>query len=161
MNKIYIAHRGNINGKIEHRENSPDYIDESIKLGYHVEVDVRYIDGMFYLGHDHLQYGVTEQWLIDRYDKLWIHCKDIETLTYFVENPTGIRQGFFKYHRFFFHDLDEATLTSNDVIWTVSKTPIKNSIAVMPQLDMDITVCKGVCSDFVLLIKNQQELCRK
>ena len=38
--KYYIAHRGNVNGKNESRENSPDYIMEAISLGFYVEIDV-------------------------------------------------------------------------------------------------------------------------
>ena len=34
-----IAHRGNINGPCE-RENSPEYILETINLGYDCEIDV-------------------------------------------------------------------------------------------------------------------------
>ena len=37
---IHISHRGNINGKIIERENSPDYIEEAVTAGYFCEVDV-------------------------------------------------------------------------------------------------------------------------
>ncbi len=40
---FYISHRGNIDQIIPERENSPDYINEAIAQGYHVEIDVRLI----------------------------------------------------------------------------------------------------------------------
>ena len=55
---IYIAHRGNINGKQLDLENSPKYINRAIELGYHVEVDVWYNDG-FFLGHDNPKYKIN------------------------------------------------------------------------------------------------------
>ena len=43
---ILIAHRGNINGSMIEKENSPSYLEEAINLGYHVETDVRYINNL-------------------------------------------------------------------------------------------------------------------
>ena len=48
---ILISHRGNINGKIIEAENNPGYIDDAIRLGYEVEIDMWWIDGETYLGH--------------------------------------------------------------------------------------------------------------
>jgi hypothetical protein len=36
---IYISHRGNINGRIENVENKPEYVNDTILLGY----DVRFL----------------------------------------------------------------------------------------------------------------------
>ena len=47
-----ISHRGNINETDSSVENSPDQIDNCISLGYDVEIDLRIIDDVFYLGHD-------------------------------------------------------------------------------------------------------------
>ena len=49
---IYISHRGNIDGKKPHLENSQSYIDEAIELGYDVEVDLWHVDGNFFLGYE-------------------------------------------------------------------------------------------------------------
>ena len=49
---ILISHRGNILGRKKQLENNPNYIDNALKLGYDVEVDVWSIDKQFYLGHD-------------------------------------------------------------------------------------------------------------
>jgi len=55
---IKISHRGNINGRIEEAENRPDYIEDTLRLGYDVEVDVWFLDGKFYLGHDEALYSL-------------------------------------------------------------------------------------------------------
>ena len=56
---ILISHRGNINGVNLERENTQSYIQEAIDLGYDVEIDVRYIDKKFWLGHDKSDYEIN------------------------------------------------------------------------------------------------------
>ena len=46
---IIISHRGNIRGPIPDKENRPSYIDCAIGNGYHVEIDVRSINGELWL----------------------------------------------------------------------------------------------------------------
>jgi len=67
---ILISHRGNIDGKIENLENSPVYIDQSLSLGYDVEIDVWVVEGVLFLGHDKPQYDITQDWLNKRYKHL-------------------------------------------------------------------------------------------
>ena len=73
-----ISHRGNINDCNENQENSPNYIDRAIELGYDVEVDIRYLNDGFYLGHDVPQYKVQSDWILTRKAKIWFHCKNLE-----------------------------------------------------------------------------------
>ena len=47
-----IAHRGNITCKNPERENTIGYIKEALRYGVDVEVDIRYLDGEWILGHD-------------------------------------------------------------------------------------------------------------
>ena len=140
-----ISHRGNINGKMESWENEPTYIDLAISKGYDVEVDVWYKDNIFWLGHDEPQYGVDFRWFRDRISKLWIHCKNIEAMTYFNANFE-----FFPFN-YFWHENDTVTLTSLNYIWAFpNKQPIRNSIAVMPELhNEDVSSAIGVCSDVI------------
>jgi len=144
----YIAHRGNTNGKFESWENEPTYIDKAIKSGFDVEVDVWYIKTesfgwQLFLGHDKPQYGVDFRWFRDRLNRLWIHCKNIEAVEFFSESGYDFN--------FFWHEDDTLTLTSLKHIWAYpGKQPIKNSIAVMPEIyDESIECCLGVCSDYV------------
>lgn len=140
---ILISHRGNLNGKIVERENHPDYIDEAIKAGFDVEIDIRLNDGVLYLGHDEIQYEVSLIWLKERIGELWIHCKNIEALEFFNE----IHYEF----NYFWHEEDTATLTSLKYIWAYpGKQPIERSIAVMPEIYNDkLKACMGICSDYI------------
>lgn len=143
---VLISHRGNLNGKIPLNENHPAYIDEAIHAGYDVEIDVWMIEGVLYLGHDEPQYGITQHWLNERYEKLWIHCKNIEAMEWF--NAIG---GF----NYFWHEEDTVTLTSRNYIWAYpGKQPIKKSIAVLPEIhNDDISNCIGICSDYIINYK--------
>ncbi len=143
-----ISHRGNTNGAMEAYENEPNYIDLAIKKGYDVEVDVWYIDNILWLGHDKADYGIDFSWFRDRISKLWIHCKNIDAVIFFKE-----LQYEFNY---FWHEEDTITLTSQNHIWAYpGKQPIKNSIAVMPEINNeDTTHCLGICSDYIEKYKN-------
>jgi hypothetical protein len=140
---ILISHRGNIVGRFESYENEPNYIDLALSEGYDVEVDVWVIEGIFYLGHDKPQYGITLDWLNERKDKLWIHCKNTEAVEWFNTLCNT--------YNYFWHQEDTLTLTSKGYIWVYpGKQPINNSIAVMPEINNDDTShCLGICSDFI------------
>ena len=139
---ILISHRGNIDGKIPELENKPSYIEDAIKLGFDVEIDVWVIEGVLLLGHDEPQYDISQDWLNKRYERLWIHCNNIEAMEWF--NMIG---GF----NYFWHQEDTVTLTSMNVIWAYpGKQPIKGSIAVMPEINNDnLDNCIGICSDYI------------
>ncbi len=140
---ILIAHRGNTNGRFESYENEPNYIDKALSEGYEVEVDVWYKDDILFLGHDKPDYGIDLRWFRDRILKLWIHCKNIDAVNFFK----GCQYEF----NYFWHENDTITLTSLNYIWAYpGKQPIKNSIAVMPEINNDdVSQCIGICSDFI------------
>lgn len=140
---ILIAHRGNIDGRIESLENQPMYIDLAISKGYDVEIDVWYKDNILLLGHDKPDYDVDFNWFKDRIDKLWVHCKNIEAIIYFKNCGYDIN--------YFWHENDTITLTSLNHIWAFpNKQPILNSIAVMPEINNDdVSQCMGICSDYI------------
>jgi len=139
---ILISHRGNIHGRIPEKENRQDYIEAAITVGYDVEVDVWMIEGVLMLGHDEPQYGVTQHWLNERCEQLWIHCKNVEAMEWF-NSISGFN--------YFWHQEDTVALTSMNIIWAYpGKQPIKGSIAVMPEIYNDnLDVCIGVCSDYI------------
>jgi len=136
----WIAHRGNINGINVERENHPDYIDEAISLGYDVEIDMWWIDGRTYLGHDEPQYEVDDEWLAERLDKLWVHCKNIELLNWIVNTSLN----------YFWHTIDSYTLISNKMVLVKpGQKLIENSICCMPEMGYigDITKCYAIMTD--------------
>lgn len=140
---ILISHRGNINGRIESWENEPTYIDLAISKGYDVEVDIWYKDNTLWLGHDKPDHSIDMKWIVSRESKLWIHCKNVDAIIYFKECGHNVN--------YFWHEEDTLTLTSKGYIWAYpGKQPIKNSIAVMPEIDNDDVIhCLGICSDYI------------
>jgi hypothetical protein len=141
--KKLISHRGNINGPMPHNENHPDYIDEAIHAGFDVEIDVWMVNNELFLGHDEPQYKIIWNWLSNRYESLWIHCKNVEAMDFFNQN-----NGF----NYFWHQNDDYTLTSKNILWVYpGKKLTANSICVMPEInDLDkyiLNECLGVCSD--------------
>tara|TARA_Y100000310_G_scaffold211584_1_gene212328 strand:- start:954 stop:1400 length:447 start_codon:yes stop_codon:yes gene_type:complete len=140
---ILIAHRGNIDGPFPERENTIDYIEEAIQLGYDVEIDLHLCKGhQFYLGHDKPEEGIYVGWLLRFKDYLWCHAKDIPALRMLMDLKMNT----------FMHDTDDATITSKGYIWTYpGKKLVSGSIAVLPERRSQIYMlkCAGVCSDYV------------
>lgn len=121
-----IAHRGNLDGQNPSRENNPEYIDEAIESGFDVEIDLRYENNDFYLGHDRSQYQVPMSWLHQRKDKLWIHCKDVKSIEVLSNSPV--------HFHYFWHENDRYAVTSKGFgLVLVGQFPFKNSVIVMPE----------------------------
>lgn len=146
-----ISHRGNLFGPEKELENTKKRIDEVIALGLDVEVDVRVVGGSLFLGHDSPEEEVSEEWILDRSDKLWIHCKNMEAIDLFLGKDAN----------YFWHQEDDCTLTSKGYVWVYpGKSIPKNSVAVLPELwtdDLNLK-CFGVCSDFAANFKKLQDL---
>ena len=144
---IFISHRGNLNGKKKKLENKPVYIKDAIKKGFNVEIDVWYTVG-FYLGHDKPQFKVSRQFLENK--KLWCHAKNLKALEKLQKIKT----------KYFWHQADDYTLTSNGYIWTYpGKTLSKKSISVLPELKKTklSKSISGICSDFIEKYKKQYD----
>ena len=148
---ILISHRGNIEGKDKLSENTPNYIDTAIQLGYDVEVDVWLIRNKLYLGHDFGQYQIDINWLENRSNKLWIHCKNMEALSYFNEYDWKNSNQF----NYFSHDVDMGVLTSHNYIWSTNL--YDRGILVLPEVfnkePNEGTI--GICSDYIKHYKNE------
>ena len=139
----YISHRGNLTGPDKSKENTPEQIDLAIGKGFYVEVDVWVKDQVLYLGHDLPSIEVDIDWILERKDFLYIHCKNIEAITFLQEFSE-------KRIHYFWHEEDTLTLTSFGYIWAYpGKQPIRNSIAVMPEIyNDDVSSCSGICTDY-------------
>ncbi len=140
MKPILISHRGNISGRNYQLENNPDYIKKALVEGYNVEIDVWYIDGQLFLGHDDPTYLIDVQFLMDI--RLWCHAKNIDALEYMLNNPAI---------HCFWHQKDDVTLTSRNYVWTYpSKQTTNKSIAVLPEIGkMNLIGVAGICSDYI------------
>lgn len=143
-----ISHRGNLNGPNSERENHPDYIFEAILAGYDVEIDVWFVDGKFKLGHDEPQYDFPFELLNNYYNKLWVHCKNMDALSQLNElDPNGHKLNYFS------HENDLGVLTSRGYIWSANL--YKRGILVMPEVfDKEPNEDTfGVCSDYITKYK--------
>ena len=142
---LYISHRGNLEGLNPEKENNPEYIDEAIFKGYDVEIDLRVQDGDLFLGHDEPQYLVTSSWLTERRNNLWIHVKDYKALVNIME--TGLK--------FFCHEGDRYTLTSNGYIWSHDLENEMTDKCIVPLLSSESVEgynqngFYAVCSDYI------------
>ena len=95
-----ISHRGNLSGRDVKLENNPTQIQKVLDLGYHCEIDVWYINGVFLLGHDFPTIAVSEYDLEN--SKLWCHAKTVESLQKMLTNKwlgDKTKQGFYKKDR--------------------------------------------------------------
>jgi len=146
---IIISHRANTNGPntAYFGENHPSSIKYVLSLGFNVEIDVRYLNNKFVLGHDKAEYEVGDNFFYN--DRMWVHCKNIEALEKLISNPLI---------NAFYHDKDDCVLTSQGFIWTYPDAKnilTSKSIAVMIEnVDgWDLNNCAGVCTDLPFKFK--------
>jgi len=134
-----ISHRGNLNGIQKDKENEPGYINTAINKGFDVEVDVRFENNKFFLGHDFSQFEINKEFLLNK--KIWCHAKTSEALSALDK---------IKAH-FFWHQEDDYTITSKGYIWTYpGKKLFSKSICVLPEkANYKEINCLGICSDFI------------
>lgn len=136
-----ISHRGNISGPNPEKENSPCYILDALKK-YEVEIDVWFINSVFYLGHNAPVYPISSSFL--RHPKLWCHAKNIEALVEMLKDEAI---------HCFWHQTDDVVLTSRKYIWAYpgKRMSKERGIAVCPERveGWDIDKAVGVCSDYI------------
>lgn len=144
-----IAHRGLLKGPDTKKENHPDQIMEAVNLGFECEIDLRVENSILFLGHDEPQYQIDIDFLLDQ--PFWIHAKNLNAL-YWLSNTK---------FNYFWHQEDDFILTSHGFIWTFPGKPLTDrSVCVMPELNdptfdsLDLN-CLGICSDYMLQIKNK------
>ena len=70
-----ISHRGNLNGPSPSSENKISSIEKCLNLGFDVEVDLWFLSGNFYLGHDKPEYQINDSYFIN--EKIWFHLKNL------------------------------------------------------------------------------------
>jgi len=116
-----ISHRGNIEGRNPEFENSPRYIDLAIENGFDVEIDVWFIGGEFFLGHDAPTYLVDSSWLLCRSSSIWCHAKNMEAMGKMLLMDDI---------NCFWHETDRMTLTSIGIPWLYPNNYLSTGITV-------------------------------
>tara|TARA_Y100001938_G_C8088322_1_gene433454 strand:- start:638 stop:1057 length:420 start_codon:yes stop_codon:yes gene_type:complete len=137
---ILISHRANISGPDPENENHPDKILCVLELGLDCEIDVWKIDDYFFLGHDEPKYKIDLDFLSK--PNLWIHAKNFDALN---SLPSKLK--------FFWHESDDYTLTSNNLIWTYPDKKIDSKSIIVDKnrnwRDKNYN-CFGICTDYIL-----------
>jgi hypothetical protein len=141
---LIVSHRGNINGPVNDLENSPKQIDLAISKGFLVEIDLRIINGEYWLGHDNPDYKIGLYWILDRADKLIVHSKDLVTANELFKNRKTIN--------WFYHTDEDIVLTSWGWIWAYPKIYLNNAITVLEEKNLSFPKhILGVCTDYPIL----------
>lgn len=141
---IKIAHRGNISGPDKKNENSPRKLEKALALGFDVEVDIWAIDNKLYLGHDAPTYSTDLDFINKIKSNSWFHCKNLQAILA-IAKVEGTK--------YFWHQEDDYTLTSNNYIWTYpGKDVTSRSIIVLTEkVDFELYEhAYGICSDYLL-----------
>ena len=150
---LLISHRGNTNGINSSKENSIEYIKETLKKGYFVLVDVFLVgEKHFALGCDAPQYPVSVDFL--KNNNIIARAKSIECLDALATNQIHS----------LYHECDICSLTTGGLIWVKPGGNItQRCIFSMPEWILeDITSikdieCAGICSDKIEIIKKARE----
>lgn len=149
---IFISHRGNLDGPDERTENSPLQIDKALKMGFDCELDIWFQDGNLYLGHDAGKYPIHFNWVLERSENLWVHCKNSEALYFFSAK---------KEINYFWHNEEKHTLTSRGVLWNLpGQEPHPNAISVLPESHANLYSnpnsinALGFCTDYPLKLRS-------
>ena len=133
-----ISHRGNLDGRKPECENNPTYIQQALDQGFDVEVDVWYVDGQFFLGHDAPTYLVDPWWFAGK--PLWCHAKNIEALEEMI-----VSQGI----TCFWHETDRTTITSDGILWMYPGNYSRLGVTVcLGKPEGEIPNVWGICTDY-------------
>jgi hypothetical protein len=146
----WILHRGLTHGPNRSLENNENEILSRIQEGWDIEMDVWYIDGSWWIGHDAPTTPLEHTELLT-HKQCWIHCKNVEALYHIPKES---------HH--FVHDRDVATLTSDRYIWYNINQFVypevgsdKGSVIVLPERSdfsrETIWKATAVCSDYLPL----------
>jgi len=158
MSSIIIAHRGLLDGPDSGLQNRPDQITKALGLGFHVEIDVWYIDGIWFLGHDGPEHRTEFEFLTQHSERLWIHCKNL--FAFFKLKSDNSHQ-----LNYFWHETDAVVFTSKQNVWTYFGKPDMmhvNSICVMPEVTYEwsaivemtqLNKWHAVCTDWARKLK--------
>ena len=131
---LLISNYGNVNG-IESKQNTPNYVENAIRMGYHCRIDILYSDQLYINNCP-----ITLDFILKHHKKLWICCMNIEALKYLLE--------FECFHIWYKDEM----LTNYGYIWG-SPISTKKAIYVMNSIEsiknIQITCGHAICSDYI------------
>lgn len=146
MIKLY-AHRANLNGPGT-GENRPEAIEECLKRGFGVEVDIFGFNGGLWMGHSHPEWKTTPGFL--ERNGVICHAKNIEAAALLLSRTSV---------NFFCLEQDAFALCSNGLIWA-NYGSVPNSLSIMCSPELveapenietfyeRVKGCHGICTDY-------------
>ena len=136
-----ISHRAYTEGEDTTVEDHPAAIQALLDSGFHVEIDVWYIDEEYLLGHDSPKYQIQETFL--KQEGLWCHAKNKDALERMLASEIHC----------FWHQEDDYTITSRGYIWAYpsKETSGKNTVFLFPEKypNIDYKKYNFICTDYV------------
>lgn len=156
----FISHRGNTtHPQLESLQNDTQIIEEAIKTGLDVEIDMWKVGHNFCPGHDKPERHIKEEWLRTNAHHLLIHAKNRDMLDWLVRHNDKFTNCPF---HFFWHEKDTYTMTNRGVpIVYPGQEPVDGSILMMPELggwNLNSAIrhnLYGICSDHIKQIRNE------
>lgn len=142
-----FAHRANLSGPAT-GENHPEAIQECLRRGFGVEIDLWNVDGACWVGHHGPEHRVDADLLKD--DQVICHAKHIAVIPLLLQLGVTV----------FGLEEDQFALCSNGLIWTNYGCPsTPRSIVCSPELMGAIETraqyyarmkacCYGICTDY-------------
>jgi hypothetical protein len=137
-----ISHRANLNGRNPEKENHPESIESALREGFDVEIDVWFLNGNYFLGHDHPNYLVSDSWLAN--PSFWCHAKNVEALECMMDSDIHC----------FWHENDRFTITSKGIPWCYPNNYHKDGIVVTGKLSLPPKSIFGICTDYPLTFRD-------
>jgi hypothetical protein len=137
---IIISHLGNIDGRKPELENTLPYVQQALKLGWHVCVDVVFYNGGFLLPTNAGHHAVPPALLSKQ--RVWCRASNPETMDALCNINAHC----------FLVSLDFMSLTSSQFLWTLPPhNLVDRSIAAYPELAapdwLDNFEPAGLCSN--------------
>jgi len=135
-----ISHRGNTDGP-QKKDNVASKLEQTAK-NMLVEVDVWNIDKQWYLGHDAPEAETSIYFISNK--NFILHAKNLQALDYLTDTDL----------HYFWHQEDDFTLTSNNLIWTYPNGEVTTKSIIVCQTLEEVETYKdediwGLCTDYV------------
>jgi hypothetical protein len=132
-----------MNGADLSLENDPNYLLNAINFGFSCELDFWVIKNKLYLGHDEPIYKINMEFLYSYSKKLWIHCKNLDSLNFLLSNSKKLNG--------FWHQSDDFAITTWGYVWTFPGKPTnqKSILVHLGKSDRKLINVAGVCSDYI------------
>lgn len=134
-------------------ENTPVHIDAAIAAGFDAEIDLWGKQGGLFLGHDGPDHSVTMEWLEQRANSVWVHCKNAGAISAVGQSDLN----------WFYHNQDDYTLTSKGFLWAYPGRELPQTKVVALHFGKDFNYNRSlygahaVCGDYVGLWSAPQE----